>query len=168
MRVNQSGEPSGLRGKSAFLLGFLVAATLCAHDGFAAARGQKTAAGDRSTVRVMAEIDDAQLGIRWLVRSDPTHPGGPGVMTPAAYSKGVIPNTSSLAEVAQPVIRGGDQVIVEENSAVARARLEAIALGSAAAGGSFQARLRTGGKVVRAIALGPGRAMFAPESKVER
>lgn len=168
MRVKQGGEPSALRGRTAFLLGLLVAATFCAHDGFAASQGQEATAGESSSVRVMAEIDDPQLGTRWLLRSNPTHPGGPGVMTPATYTKGVIPNSSSTAVSAQPVIRGGDRIIVEENLAVVEARLEAIALGSAAAGSSFQARLRIGGKVVRAIALRPGRAMLGLESKVQR
>lgn len=67
---------------------------------------------------------------------------------------------------AEPVIHGGDRLIIEENSSVIEARLEGMALGSATAGSSFQARLRIGGKVVRAIALGFGRAMLVPEREV--
>ena len=56
-------------------------------------------------------------------------------------------------------------VIVEEHTAVVEARLEAMALGPAAVGGAFRARLRMGGKVVRAVALGPGRAVLEPERR---
>ena len=42
--------------------------------------------------------------------------------------------------------------MVEEHTAVVDARLEAVALGPAAKGGEFRARLKIGGKVVRVIA----------------
>ena len=64
-----------------------------------------------------------------------------------------------------PVIRAGDRLIVEEHTAVVEARLEAVALGPAASGSPFQVRLTIGGKVVRAVALGPGRAAFAAETE---
>lgn len=167
MRVKRSREVSGLRRRTAFLLELLFIATLCAHEGFAVSQAPKTAA-DNSAIRLITEIDDVQLSTRWILRGDPAHPGGPGVMTPERYSKGVFRNTSSLAVAAQPVIHGGDQVIVEEKSAVVEARLVAIALGSATAGTSFQARLQIGGKVVRVMALGDGRAMLVPEYEVRR
>jgi len=61
------------------------------------------------------------------------------------------------------VIHTGDEVTVEEHSAVIDARLQAVALGSAAAGSELRVRLRIGGKVVDALALKPGRAVFAAE-----
>jgi hypothetical protein len=59
-------------------------------------------------------------------------------------------------------------VVVEETSAVAEARLGAVALESATEGSSFNARLEIGGKVVRVLALGPGRAVFQPEVEMRR
>jgi hypothetical protein len=59
----------------------------------------------------------------------------------------------------------GDRLIVEEDTPVASARLEALALGPASPGVEFMVRLRIGGKVMRVVALGPGRAAFATESE---
>jgi hypothetical protein len=57
-----------------------------------------------------------------------------------------------------PVLRAGDRLIVEEDTPVVAAHLEATALGLATVGGELDVRLKIGGKVVRAVALGPGRA----------
>jgi hypothetical protein len=64
-----------------------------------------------------------------------------------------------------PVIHAGDALIIEENSALVEARLEAVALGPAESGWAFNARLKIGGNVVRVVALGPGRAAFAPPTE---
>jgi hypothetical protein len=57
-----------------------------------------------------------------------------------------------------PVIHTGERVILEEHTPVVDGRLEAVALGPAVIGGEFNVRLKMGGKVLRAVALGPGRA----------
>jgi hypothetical protein len=53
-------------------------------------------------------------------------------------------------------------VIVERNTAVVEERLDAIALGPAVKGSTFEVRLQVGSKVFQAVALGPGYAAFAP------
>ena len=63
------------------------------------------------------------------------------------------------------MIHAGDALVVEEHTAVVDARLEAVALAPAAVGAEFSARLKVGGKVVRAGALAAGRAVLAPESE---
>jgi flagella basal body P-ring formation protein FlgA len=68
------------------------------------------------------------------------------------------------AKAAVPVIRTGDSVVLEESSPLIEARLEARALGPAACGAEFKARLAIGGKIVRAVALGKGRAAFVTEA----
>jgi flagella basal body P-ring formation protein FlgA len=73
------------------------------------------------------------------------------------------PASEVIANPLQPVIHAGDRVIVEENSPVVEARLEAVALGPAALGSALEVRLKIGGLVVRAIARGPGRAALQPE-----
>jgi len=45
--------------------------------------------------------------------------------------------------------------------------MEAIALGPAAVGGMLQARLTAGGKAVKVIAVGTGRAVLAPIVEVQ-
>ncbi|MGB6191129.1 MAG: hypothetical protein WBF42_01565 [Terracidiphilus sp.] len=59
-----------------------------------------------------------------------------------------------------PVIRAGDLVIVEEDSAVAWVRLEAVATMPAAAGAEIKVRLRTAG-TVNGTAIGPGRVRLS-------
>jgi hypothetical protein len=127
---------------------------------------------------VVREIDDPGTGDRWLLERDPEHPGGPGrlVLTGSGESRprtgerwNAGPETAPGADrtVPLPVIHAGDHLIVEENTAVVEARLEAVALGTAVSGADLNVRLEIGGKVVRAVALGPGRAAFAPESETE-
>jgi flagella basal body P-ring formation protein FlgA len=57
--------------------------------------------------------------------------------------------------------------MVEEHTPIVEAHLEAVALGSAAVGEEFDVRLRVGGKVLRAVALGPGRAELQAERKAQ-
>jgi hypothetical protein len=122
-------------------------------------------------------MDDPQTGHRWLLERQMSEPGGPGRLVLAGVSAGSNerPNAGSRAAVAGkgaagksaaeiPVIRAGDRLVVEESTPVAEARLEAIALSPASAGLPLRVRLKIGGKVVRAIALAPGRAKLAPET----
>lgn len=116
---------------------------------------------------IVREIDDPHLGDRWLLIRDSSHPGGPGRLVLMASPSnqvrqdqaGVGPSEVEL----RPVIHAGERLIVEENTALVEARLEAVALGPALAGAPLDVRLAIGGKVVRATALAPGRAAFLTE-----
>jgi hypothetical protein len=130
---------------------------------------------------VVREIDDPHTGARWLLTRDSLHPGGPGRMVLIGEPRGQAPNVglgelrigtqNGLAQgeqrrvQAQPAIRAGDHLIVEQDTAVVEARLEAVALNSAAVGSQFNARLALGGRVVRAVALAPGRAALLAETE---
>lgn len=110
------------------------------------------------------EIDDPHSGARWILIPDPDRPGGPGrlVLTsqnPAPRPQGTLAGQKKPAPM--PVIRAGDRIQVEEHSAVVDATLEAMALGSAPSGVPLRVRLKVGGGVVRAVAVGPGRAVLA-------
>jgi hypothetical protein len=70
--------------------------------------------------------------------------------------------------ISPPAIRAGDLVVVERSTAIVEARLEATALETAAKGSAFHARLKIGGKVVLAVALGQGRAVFEQEAEGRR
>ncbi|HWE87545.1 MAG TPA: hypothetical protein VG267_21545 [Terracidiphilus sp.] len=113
---------------------------------------------------VLKEIHDPGSGALWLLVDDPAHPGGPGRLVAVGAGKpaegGVVP----MARVSgpEPVIHAGERVQVEEHSAVVDASLQATALGAAVPGGTLRVRLRVGGRVVAALALGPGRARLAP------
>ena len=121
---------------------------------------------------LVREIDDPHTGDRWLLIRNDANPGGPGRFT--LITAGQTPAGGGLARPVQPmtpvhfqpVIRSGDRLIVEEHTAVADARLQARALNSAALGSVFTVRLAIGGRVVRVVALGPGRAALQPETGV--
>jgi len=135
-------------------------------------------ASEASAVRT---IDDPQTGHRWLLMKDPEHQGGPGRLVlstesptgmtasgPVSDGRSSLPTIGPSAKVGQapqatpqPQIRAGDHLLVEEHSAVADVQLTAIALGPAMTGSVLNARLEIGGRVVRVVADGPGRASFA-------
>jgi len=129
------------------------------------------------SAQVVRAIEDAATGSRWVLVRDGRYPGGPGhlILVGSLQSRDVR-NESGPALVSGaaesyptlplPVIRAGDRLIVEENTPVVEARLQALALGAAAAGSAFPARLEIGGKVVRVVALGPGRAALAMQTGV--
>jgi len=105
-------------------------------------------------------IDDPHSGLRWLLVEDPDHPEGPGRLVALdSHGNGAgVQNRAAKAARTQPVIRAGEQVQVEEHSAVVESSLQAVALESAVRGGLLRVRLRVGGRVVEARALAAGRA----------
>jgi hypothetical protein len=122
--------------------------------------------------KILREIDDLQNGNRWLLVRNGKLPGGPGrLVQVAAYRKKSGGAALQIADqpgnaALQPVIRAGDRLIIEEHTARVDAVLEACALNQAAPGSVFNARLAIGGKVVQAVALGPGRAALQAEAGV--
>jgi hypothetical protein len=121
---------------------------------------------------IVREIDDPHTGKRWLLMRGDNLPGGPGRLVLAAgehnAAAGGLELLAKQAHEAQPlpVIRAGDPLIVEEHTAVADAQLQARALNPAALGSALNVRLAIGGRVVHAVALGPGRAALQPETGV--
>jgi hypothetical protein len=110
------------------------------------------------------EIDDPHTGDRWLLVRNEQFPGGPGRLVRVVAHTGAAGQIAAGRAVAPPVIRPGDWVIVEEHTAVVDAVLKARALHPAVLGAVFDVRLAIGGRVVRVVALGPGRAALAPET----
>jgi len=124
----------------------------------ASGSGLQVPAGD-----VVREIDDPSNGDRWLLVPNSRHPAGPGLLLLASTVKLLRHQTAAVADLAVPVVRTGDRVVVEENTPIVEARLEAVAMSPAMAGAPFNARLSIGGRVIRAVASGPGRAIFLQE-----
>jgi len=119
---------------------------------------------------VLKEIDDSCTGDRWLLLRDASQPGGPGRLVRvsrnglAVQTDGLESTAANVPPKAAPVIHAGDALVLEESTPLIEVRLEARALGPAACGAEFKARLAIGGKIVRAIALGKGRAAFVTEA----
>jgi hypothetical protein len=112
--------------------------------------------------RIVREIRDPHTGTRWLVLKSTQNSGGPGRAVTVAD-----PAWKAVQRAApEIVIRPGDKVVVEEHTAAVDGRFEAMALAAAASGCQFDARLKIGGRVVRAVALAPGRAILAPSGEV--
>ncbi len=123
-------------------------------------------AGSLGPDGISREIDDPSSGAHWLLVRNNDHPGGPGSLLldkrlDAGSRSPQIPSFSSLV----PVIRAGDVVILEEHTPAVDIRLEAIALVPARIAAVLRVRLKLGGRIVRAIASGPGRATLAPDSE---
>ncbi len=122
---------------------------------------------------VVREIDDPNTGARWLLMRNDQHPSGPGRLVLAAGGRNRPAISASMAagqgsEVrVLPVIRTGDRLVVEEHTPVVDAVLDAQALNPAMRGETFNVRLTIGGKVMRAVALGPGRAKFEAQGEVQ-
>jgi hypothetical protein len=118
---------------------------------------------------VLRLIEDPSTGDLWLLLRDRSSTGGPARLVLARQGPGAGRTRSgeSLSRGERPVIHSGDALIVEEHTATVDARLEAVAIEPAVRGAHFKARLTLGGKVVRAVAVSPGRADFAPEGEVE-
>jgi len=124
-----------------------------------------------SSTDVLREIEDPSTGDLWLLLRDQSRSGGPGRFVLARQRTHTTQTSGHCAAqpisaIERPVIHAADAVIVEEHTAVVDTRLEAVALGPAAKGAQFKARLKIGGKAVRAVAISPGRAEFAPQSEV--
>ena len=106
----------------------------------------------------MREIRDPGSGALWLVVRDEENTAGPGRAILAGEARGAQDEFASKIKAPVPVIRPGDRLVVEEHTATVEAYLEGQALNAAAIGASLAVRLKIGGKVVRAVAVAPGRA----------
>ena len=118
--------------------------------------------GSHGSIAPLAEIDDPHSGVRWQLMRDPSHPGGPGVLT-QMLGKGI---GNGIREKQGPfrqsmVIRAGDRVVIDEDSSVAVIHLEGVAIRSASIGSDILVRLIPGGSLFHAVVLGPGRASLA-------
>ena len=128
---------------------------------------------EESAGEVIRAIQDPHSGERWLLMRNDDHPGGPGRLllanaperSPGLAVPGTAPRSRAM-KLALPgevvAIRAGDRLVVEEHTAISDVRLEAVALEPAKVGMTLTVRLKIGGREERAVALGPGRAAFAP------
>lgn len=153
-------------------LGLALAAGAMAHNSVAqkdqpAAAPQvvvSTVPADLAARSIVREIDDPGSNVRWLLVEDPAHPCGPGRMIALARGEGMHGVSTLRANSVRPpaVIHAGDRVQVVEHTPVVDTSIAAVALASAAPGEPLRVRVRVGGRVLLARALGPGLAALAP------
>jgi hypothetical protein len=113
---------------------------------------------------IVREIDDPSNGNHWLLVRNADHPAGPGLLLLVSAAHIQAMQAEPVVEPVLPVIRTGDRVIVEENTPLVDARLEAVAMSPAMAGSPFNVLLSIGGRIIRAVATGPGRATLQEEA----
>jgi hypothetical protein len=120
-----------------------------------------------STGEALREIDDPNTGDRWLLEPSRANPGGPGrlIRVASALTRPTAIPAQPMQAKSVPVLHSGDRLIVEERTPRVEARLLATALGAAAAGSALNVRLAIGGRVVRALAVAPGRALLQPAAE---
>ena len=126
------------------------------------------------------DIVDPCLGTRWQLVADARHPERPGQLIRAdsgvIRASGPSPSGSTLSPAplppappaALPVIRAGDRITVSQQTPILRARFQAVALESGAAGQTFRVRLLGGaqaltgnqGAVVNVRAIQAGEAVW--------
>lgn len=119
-------------------------------------------------VHILGRFRDPHTGICWRLLSNPGAPAGPAQLVVAKSSEdSCVPYVRAQAEQVAPgfAIHRGDRVVVEEHTRAVDARLEAAAMGSAMVGSSLDLKLRIGGRVVRALAIAPGRAVLMPATE---
>ena len=122
-------------------------------------RGAQPESGDPRRDSIVRVIDDPNTGTRWAVVRDAAQPGGPGRLIKAEQDGRRA--SAHGAEASQPpVIRVGEHLVAEEHTSRVEATLEAVALESATAGSSLAVRLKMGGRVLRAVAVAPGRVLL--------
>lgn len=154
-----------------FVLRFALALGAGMNSGLAGAQWAQQAKQEKLPM-VAREIKDARDGSRWLLLKNAGHPGGPGRLVQAPQVN-TVSQTSPSGEQAtlqttatgarrRPVIFAGERLMIEDETPIARMRIEAIAMMPAAVGEVFKVRLSIGAATATAIALGPGRAKLAP------
>ena len=153
--ARESWAPGWRRGWAGWMAGLLVSSSL------AQTAPAVTKAPEETPGRAYLQIRDPHIGARWLVFRDPVNPAGPGRAILAADADPAGSGTGAERKRAAIVIHRGDKLTVEEHTAMVQAYLEGSAAGEAAVGACFDVRLKIGGKTVRAVAIGPGRAALA-------
>ena len=114
------------------------------------------------------EIRDVHTGTRWVIARNLHNPAGPGLIMKAAEGDLLNPDVAARTNGASLVIHAGDVLSIEEHTATADSYLDAVALEGATLGGTFNARLKVGGRVVTFRATGRGKAAFIHWEKGQR
>ena len=118
-------------------------------------------------------VEDHSSHRQWLVERNLERPGWPGRVVPLRQQllcgdEASLRRNSTGKRMAggasDMVIRAGEALIIVEDTKAAHAELTAIAVSNGRRGDEISARLRSSGKLVKAIAAGPGRAALADAS----
>ena len=121
----------------------------------------------RAPVPILREIKDPYSPARWVIIRNVLNPAGPALIAAEDDHAQTGPSSKTGKRTPSAVIHAGNHIVVEEHTTAAESYLEAIALGAAEVGAALNVRLKIGGKVVRAVAIAPGRAALAPSREAK-
>jgi hypothetical protein len=113
----------------------------------------------------VSERTDPGTGARWVLMRDAEHPAALAhwVLVEAGVERAA--GAGAEATGRKLMIRAGDKIVVEEQTSVMSAWLEATALTSAGSGGELRARLAIGGRVLAVRAIAPKTAEMEEETR---
>ena len=149
---------------SYFLL--LAACMIASHTSFAQENNPAAAQSNNpESMAVLRSFDDPGTGERWYLLRNSRHPSGPGKLIHRKLHESPDQRFHSPCAPINPknnsaplVIHAGERIVVEHHGSNLEAGLEATALTGASARGPLDVRLKFGGRLMHAVALGPGRA----------
>jgi hypothetical protein len=124
---------------------------------------------------LVREIDDVGLRAHWMLFRDDSRPGGPGRLVLKSSCDNL--REATVCELGlnrriasktflEPVIRAGDQLVVQEHTSRVDMKLKGVAIGPAAVGDVLSVRLSVVGRTVQAIALKAGLATLLSQPEV--
>lgn len=143
---------------AAALAGLALLAGLAALRAQSRARGFRSAANAPGGAAAVEALRDPATGYGWKLVPGPA--GAPGLWirsSAAASFHRWMANTRQRAD-APLVVRAGDRLIVSEETPAAAIRIAVVALEPARLGATLRVRPAIGNRVLRAVALGDGRA----------
>jgi hypothetical protein len=114
--------------------------------------------------RIVEERTDPATGARWMLMRDAEHSAelAHWVLADAGRER----PAAAGATTTEPklVIHAGDKIVVQEETAVVNAWLEATALTGAKDGGELRVKLKIGGRILAVRAISPGTAEMKEET----
>lgn len=145
----------------AALGGVVLAAAPLLSGGQGAAPAPALKVGRAAAPPAVEAIQDPATGYGWELVRGPD--GGPGrwirSAAPPSFNRGA--GEAKRRCEASPVIRAGERLLVAEDTPRARVRMVVVALEPACLGRTLRVRAAIGGRVLRAVALGAGRARLS-------
>ena len=115
--------------------------------------------------RIVSERTDPGTGARWVLMRDAEHPAALAHWVLVEAGKERAAGAGATTTEQKLMIHAGDKIVVEEQTAVMSAWLEATALTSAGSGSELRARLAIGGRVLAVRAIAPNTAEMEEETR---
>lgn len=117
--------------------------------------------------RAIRLIEDPSTHVRWMLFEELNRPAAPALLMPTADTlscrasaavRGIRSAQVRSVFHPSPIVHAGDQLTAVQHTAIADVHLQAVALGSAAAGQTLRVRLKSNGRILSVVVDAPGNA----------